>query len=427
MIVKIHEEPAATLAVEIIERLRSEGFTAYLAGGCVRDALLGMHPKDFDVATNATPETVRRLFGKKRTLPIGAAFGVINVLPSHGSDLHPVEVATFRSDAGYSDGRRPDSVSFGDPEADALRRDFTINGLFFDPAREQLIDYVGGQKDLQEGVVRAIGQADERIEEDKLRMLRGVRFAARFNFYLENATAQAIARHAPDVVQTSGERIGQELRRMLSHASAAVAMRFLGELRLAGAIMPACIAKTILQPEIAELLNARPVPRFTVGLAAMIAYACSQEPHATLEDLSQRWKLAGTERRAIRDAIADFRTLIRADQLAWSAVQPILVGRYASETLELAETWEKAFAESTTGDPQRVGSGISFAREHLGWPAERLDPPPLIGGSTLQAMGWKPGPHFREILATVRAAQLDGQITTEQQAKKLAKQIAEQT
>lgn len=426
MNVKITEEPAAALAVQIIDRLVSEGFIAYFAGGCVRDALLGLHPKDFDVATNATPETVRHLFGKKRTLAIGAAFGVINVLPPRGSNLQPVEVATFRSDAGYSDGRRPDSVTFGDAQADALRRDFTINGIFFDPVSGRLIDYVGGQDDLEKGVVRAIGQADERIEEDKLRMLRGVRFAARFGFELETSTAEAIVRHAPDVVLTSGERIGQELRRMLEHSSAAVAMRLLGETGLADAVMPDCLARSVLQREVADLLNAGPTSGFVVGLAAMLEFGCSANPLVTLDDLFERWKLAGAERRAVQDAIAGYQTLIHAEKLPWSVVQPILAGRHATETLELAETWVKVFAEPATDDFAEAVSCVSLARERLRWPRERLDPRPLIDGITLQEMGCKPGPHFRGILAAVRAAQLDGKISTQDQAKTLAGELAAQ-
>ena len=159
-------------AIEVTFALQRAGHTAYWAGGCVRDAILGREPKDYDVATSATPDQVRELFGFKRTLPIGASFGVITVVGPKSAGQ--IEVATFRRDGGYSDGRRPDSVEFTDAQEDAIRRDFTINGMFFDPATQQVIDYVGGQEDIKRRVIRAIGDPDKRIEEDKLRMLRAL-------------------------------------------------------------------------------------------------------------------------------------------------------------------------------------------------------------------------------------------------------------
>ena len=168
-------------ALDVVRRLRGAGFEAYWAGGCVRDQLLGRTPKDYDVATNAMPEQVRQLFGRRRTLAIGAAFGVIAVIGPKPAGT--VEVTTFRRDAAYSDGRHPDSVAFSSPEEDASRRDFTINGLFYDPVEDRVIDYVGGQADLAAGRIRAIGNARDRFAEDKLRMLRAVRFAATFAFH----------------------------------------------------------------------------------------------------------------------------------------------------------------------------------------------------------------------------------------------------
>src|SRR5688572_4921449 len=173
-------------ALEIVEKLRAAGFEALWAGGCVRDELLGLTPKDYDVATSAMPDQIRDVFGRRRTLPIGAAFGVITVLGPRAAGQ--VEVATFRTDAAYSDGRRPDSVTFTDAEHDAQRRDFTINGLFYDPIEGKVVDFVGGQEDLKRGTIRAIGDPRLRIAEDKLRMLRAVRFAATFNFAIDPDT-----------------------------------------------------------------------------------------------------------------------------------------------------------------------------------------------------------------------------------------------
>ena len=187
-------EEQRRFAVEVVRRLRGAGFDAYWAGGCVRDQLLGRTPKDYDVATSATPEQVRELFGHRRTLAIGAAFGVAAVIGPKGSGT--VEVTTFRRDAAYSDGRHPDSVTFSSAQEDAARRDFTINGLFYDPIERRVIDFVGGQEDLAAKRIRAIGYARDRFAEDKLRMLRAVRFTAAFAFTLDTDTWAAIAEMA---------------------------------------------------------------------------------------------------------------------------------------------------------------------------------------------------------------------------------------
>ena len=192
-------------ARRILRRLREAGYTAYYAGGCVRDMLLGKEPKDYDIATVAHPEQVQALF--PRTIPVGAQFGVILVV----EDGEEYEVATFRSDGAYVDGRRPEGVTFGTPEGDAQRRDFTINGLFYDPEESRVIDYVGGEADLRAGVLRTIGNADDRFEEDKLRVLRGVRFAAALGFEMESATWEALCRRAPQIHAVSAERIREEL------------------------------------------------------------------------------------------------------------------------------------------------------------------------------------------------------------------------
>src|SRR5437773_6759644 len=189
-------------AVQVVRRLRDAGHEALWAGGCVRDELLGLVPKDYDVATDARPEQVRRLF--RRTVAVGLSFGVVEVLgPPGEAGLLKVQVATFRSDVSYSDGRHPDEVVFASPQEDALRRDFTINGMFFDPLDNQLIDYVGGQEDLQAKLLRAIGDPTARFAEDKLRLLRAVRFATRFDLTLDPATEHAIRAMADQVTVVS--------------------------------------------------------------------------------------------------------------------------------------------------------------------------------------------------------------------------------
>ncbi|MFM7260951.1 MAG: CCA tRNA nucleotidyltransferase, partial [bacterium] len=217
-------------AIKIARTLVEAGYVAYLAGGCVRDELLGLSPKDFDVATSATPDEVKRLYPKARG--VGEAFGVM--LVRCGGQT--IEVATFREDLEYVDGRRPSGIRFADARADALRRDFTINGIFRDPVTSAIVDFVGGEADLRAGLVRAIGDPHERIREDRLRMLRAVRFTARLGFALDAATAEAIRAHADELGSVSAERVGDELRRMLAHPTRAAAARLLEALGLDRAV-----------------------------------------------------------------------------------------------------------------------------------------------------------------------------------------------
>src|SRR5438132_1232539 len=224
-------------AVEVVRRLKEGGYEALWAGGCVRDELLGLVPKDYDVATNARPEEVRRLFA--RTVAVGMSFGVVEVLGPRVRSQAPlrVQVATFRSDVSYSDGRHPDAVVFSSAREDALRRDFTINGMFFDPIDKRLIDYVGGQEDLQARILRAIGDPATRFTEDKLRMLRAVRIATRFDLTMEADTAAAIRAMAGEIRVVSAERVAEELRKLLVDPRRAWGMRQFVDLGLAGCML----------------------------------------------------------------------------------------------------------------------------------------------------------------------------------------------
>src|SRR5712691_10849232 len=228
-------------AVEVVRRLKDAGYTALWAGDCVRDHLLGKTPKDYDVATNATPEQVRRVFSKRKTLDVGASFGVIIVVgPKRAGD---VEVATFRSDLGYSDGRRPDAVRFSTPEEDAQRRDFTINGMFYDPVEQRVLDFVGGERDLADGIVRAIGDPHDRMREDKLRLLRAVRFTAAFEFQLDPVTKAAVTEMASQIHIVSAERIAAELRRMLTDRHRNSAIELADEVGLLREILPEVVGQ----------------------------------------------------------------------------------------------------------------------------------------------------------------------------------------
>ncbi|MBN2129808.1 MAG: CCA tRNA nucleotidyltransferase, partial [Sedimentisphaerales bacterium] len=219
-------------AIEIVRQLHRRGFEALLAGGCVRDMLLGRCAKDYDVATNARPEEVMRLF--RRTLKVGAKFGVVIVL-TRGRQ---VEVATFRSEAGYEDGRHPGTVEFTSAAEDASRRDFTINGMFYDPLERRVIDYVDGQADLKRRIVRTIGDPQARLGEDYLRMLRAVRFSTQLEFEIESRTYAAIRRHAESIVRISGERIVAELEGILCHPNRAAGASLLSEMGLLAVIFP---------------------------------------------------------------------------------------------------------------------------------------------------------------------------------------------
>jgi len=229
-------EASREFAAEIVARLRAEGHETYWAGGCVRDELLGRIPADYDVATAATPAIVRGVFGRRRTLAVGAAFGVITVLGPKGAGQ--VEVATFRSDQAYTDGRHPAGVTFCSAREDAKRRDFTINGLFLDPVSGEVHDFVGGRADLTAGIVRAIGVPAMRFAEDHLRMLRAVRFTAFFGFVMEAETRTALERMTHLVVTVSPERIAAELRAMVSRPGRQQALELLAATGLAREILP---------------------------------------------------------------------------------------------------------------------------------------------------------------------------------------------
>ncbi|MHC5199475.1 MAG: CCA tRNA nucleotidyltransferase, partial [Planctomycetota bacterium] len=233
-------------AYKVVRRLRKEGYTALFAGGCVRDRLLNRPAKDYDVVTDAVPEQVTACF--RRTLQIGAQFGVVMVL----ADGQQVEVATFRTEGGYQDGRHPTHVEFASATEDASRRDFTVNGMFYDPIEKTVLDFVNGQQDLDKQILRTIGDPDERFGEDYLRMLRAVRFAVKLDFRIEPTTWMAIQAHAPKIISVSAERIAAELEQILSHPNRATGVQLLTDSGLAAAIFDvfkaesAAFGKTVL-------------------------------------------------------------------------------------------------------------------------------------------------------------------------------------
>lgn len=402
--------PESRESHRIITALRDAGFVAYLAGGCVRDALLGRQPKDYDVATNATPDSVRQVFGKSRTLAFGASFGVIGVLPPRSKEqdrraaVEPTEVATFRSDGDYSDGRRPDSVHYGDARHDALRRDFTINGLFYDPQEDQVIDYVGGEADLEKGLLRTIGNPLERFGEDKLRMLRAVRFATTLGFKIDEATLTAINEHSDDIAVVSGERIGAEMRRVMTSEQAASGLHHLIDCGLERVVLPEIDAADV--PRLERLLP-HATPRHFPLILACLALVLDR-PAEGITAISRRWKLSNEESRQANAALKHWPAIAQAKELRWSEVQPTLMDRDAAVALQLATAVVSAEGLDA--------GGIEIARDALAWPPERLDPPMLLTGDDLRDMGVPPGPRYGAILKAIRTAQLDGTIGSREEA-----------
>jgi len=400
-------------ALAIVEQLRAAGYDALWAGGCVRDYLMGLTPKDFDVATSARPEQVRQIFGERRTIAVGEAFGVICVLGPNRAGQ--VEVATFRVDKGYADHRRPTAVEFTTAEADARRRDFTINGLFFDPIEGKVLDYVGGVADLEARVVRAIGDPRARFEEDKLRLLRGVRFAAWFGFELERATREAIVEFAPQIMLVSVERIAAEMKLMLVHPTRAVAVASLFELGLLSEVLPEAGTmrnRPAAWSETLRVLELFERPSFAVALAALLrAFTAPAEAAA----VCRRWKLSNAESRRVEWLIANQEALMDARHAPWSRLQRVLVNRGSEELIQLAEAVRRAKGEGV--------DDLEYCREMHALPPDKLNPAPLITGDDLVAHGVAPGRLFQKLLEATRDAQLDGRITSREQALALVDKI----
>ncbi|MEO1528364.1 MAG: CCA tRNA nucleotidyltransferase [Planctomycetota bacterium] len=393
--------------------LRDHGHIAYFAGGCVRDALLGRSPKDFDVATDAVPDRVREVFGRRKTLAFGASFGVIGVLPPKKADLAtPTEVATFRSDGDYSDGRRPDEVHFGDAENDAQRRDFTVNGLFYDPGDKRIIDYVDGEADLKRGVLRTIGDPARRFDEDKLRMLRAVRFATTLDFSIDADTAASIREHAEEIRVVSAERIGTEMRRVIKSQHAADGLRLLVDLGLEPAVLPG-IANGDLDA-LTRWLAKRDGGEFESSMALVLM--AMDDTNQSTADVSQRWRLSNEETRRIRAATSLWHSIADAEDTAWSTLQPKLIDRDIEFAMRVASA--VVIAEG------RSAKGLDRCRDALAWERQKLDPPPLLTGDVLREHGFQPGPSFRDWLHSVRRRQLDGELESTEQAIEWVREIS---
>jgi poly(A) polymerase len=394
-------------ARQTVQRLRDAGFQALYAGGCVRDQLLGTQPHDYDVATDATPKQVQQLF--RRSIGVGAQFGVIEVLgPEPG--LH-VQVATFRSDGQYSDGRHPDSVKYGSAEEDAQRRDFTINGLFFDPIDNKVIDYVGGQADLQKQVVRAIGDPRQRIAEDKLRMLRAVRFVSRLGFTLEEGTAEAIRELHAELRQVSAERITDELKKMLTHPQRVQAMSLLRDLRL--------LAVLFQESERFRFMLVAALPgmvSFPLAWAAFLvdcqrdsSTGCTFTKHDLQLNFGREFRLSQEEIQHVQYLVLNLDDMHSAHTLEWAKVKPLLAHRHRDDLVTLLEADCQAYGKPATG--------LDYARERLTvWSQEDLEPRVLVTGDDVANLGIPHGPRFKVLLDAIRREQLNEELHSREQA-----------
>lgn len=410
-------------AEQVVRQLTDAGFTAFWAGGCVRDLLFGREPRDYDVATSARPGQVREVFGKRRTLSVGESFGVIVVLGPKSAGQ--VDVAMFRSDGNYIDGRRPESVVFSSPEEDAQRRDFTINGMFYDPIKKEVMDFVGGEQDLVAGVVRAIGDPHARMEEDKLRMLRAVRFAATFDFELDVATAEAVQSMSDQISVVSVERVAQELRRMLVDRRRGRAVELCNDAGLLLRIIPELEAVvcdrecwTQLHNGLASLVE----PDFALAFGLLLDSAIgATEKAGTIDSrlaevVGRRLKLSNQEIDAAVWLLSHRRAFDNAADLPLSRLKRILANALAPDLIALVRARTLAKGEAV-GD-------VDFCEHYLKTTdRDVLDPSPLISGDDLIKAGFRPGPKFKEVLDRVRDAQLDLQISNAAEALELAAQL----
>ncbi len=418
----------------IVQRLHDAGHIALYAGGCVRDRLMGVEPHDYDIATAARPEQVQALF--RRTVAVGAHFGVIVVLD--GS--YEFQVATFRHDGQYLDGRHPTTVSFSTPEQDAERRDFTINGLFFDPLTDRLIDYVGGQRDLDARVLRAIGNPADRIREDRLRMLRAVRFATTLGFDLDGATWRAVCENARHIHEVSAERIREELMKILLSPRRARGFDLLDESGLLRAILPeiealkGCEQPPQFHPEgdvfkhtriMVDLLPAQ----VSGALVLSVLFHDIGKPGTFTTDPDGRIRFNGhdrlgaamTERVMLRlrfsraeidatvEAVANHMVFKDVQQMRVAKLKRFLARPHMDDELEL----HRVDCTSSHGLLDNY-EFLKAQREEFA--SEPLIPPPLITGRDLIALGMKPSPRFAEILEAVEIRQLENTLTTREEA-----------
>ena len=419
-------------AISIVQRLRAEGYESYLAGGCVRDMLLAKVPQDYDIATSAKPEDVQRIF--PLTVPVGAQFGVVLVM----IDGAPFEVASFRHDGPYLDGRRPSAVRYGTLEDDIQRRDFTINGMVYDPIAARVIDLVGGQDDLRSGLVRAIGDPRASFEEDRLRMIRAVRFAASLKFEIDPPTFAAMQNLASTIAVISWERIGDEVTRILTEGGARRGFELLDRSGVLPIVLPEIVAMkgTAQTPDYHPegdvfthtllLLNHLESPSETLAYGCLLHdvakpvcirqdgdritfYGHTEQGAEMAEAILKRLKRGRAVWERVAYLVRNHLRLVQAPQMRLSTLKRFLREDGIEELLELA----RIDALSSNGDL----SYYQFCQKRRGeLKQDEIRPEPLVRGGDLIALGFKPGPQFKEILRQVEDAQLGGELHGRDQA-----------
>ncbi len=426
------------LAIRIVRRLHDAGYQALFAGGCVRDRLLGTPPHDYDIATDALPAQVQMLFEK--TVPVGAQFGVILVVEQGV----PFQVATFRTDGHYLDHRRPETVSFGGPKEDALRRDFTINGLFENPLENCVLDYVGGREDLRNRTLRCIGNPIERFEEDRLRILRAIRFATTLDFQIHPDTWQALDTHAHTLSEISVERIREELNRIfLSHRRvqgfdlldrSGILKHLLPEIEA----LKGCEQPVEFHPEGDVFVHTRLMlsllpPRVSLPLVLATLFHDIGKPGTARTDETGRIRFNAHEKLSAEMTVRIMKRL-RYANMEIEATETMVRNHMAFKDVQnmRRSTLKRFLARSTFDDELELhrvdclGShGLLDNYEFLltkreEFSNEPLLPPPLLTGADLIALDWKPGPQFKIVLEATHNAQLEGTLSSKEEAVSFA-------
>ena len=425
-----------TDATAIVQTLVQAGYQAVFAGGCVRDRLLGKQPKDYDIATSAKPAQVQKLF--PGSIAVGAHFGVIIVLRAG----HQFEVATFRRDGSYTDGRRPDSVEFTDAEEDARRRDFTVNGLFFDPLKNEVIDYVGGREDLKIGILRAIGDARSRVQEDHLRLLRAVRFATVLGFEIEPETWRAVCELSEDVRGVSAERIREELVKIFLHKNRVRGFDLLVDSGLMKAVLPeilrlqGCEQPPQWHPEGDVFIHTRIMlgllpTEVSLPLVLSVLFHDIAKPDTYAVDETGRIRFNGHDmlgakktddilrRLKFANSVIEPTVVAIANHMMFKDVQKMRVSKIkrfiARPTFEDEMELHRVDCMSSNG----LKDNYDFLRakqDEFGKEEKPLIPEPLVTGRDLIEMGLKPGPRFAELLTAIQNQQLEGTITSREDA-----------
>lgn len=440
-IIRPMQDPAYTLALRVVKDLRRQKFEAYLAGGCVRDRLRDVTPKDYDVATNARPEAVQKLF--PRHVAVGKAFGVIVVIDGDSR----VEVTTFRAEGPYADGRHPDAVTFSDLDTDVRRRDFTINGMMEDPEGGRVIDLVGGREDLRAKRIRTIGDPAERFAEDRLRMLRAVRFACELGFAIDPATADAVRALAPTVTQVSAERIREELKRILLSPERDGGLDLLLRLGLLRAILPEVAAmEGVPQPPeyhpegdvfVHTKLCLRHLARPTWELAlGALLHDVGKPPTMTREDrirfndhdrvgvelgraICDRLKLSNEEKERVLWLVGKHMVFKDVRQMRPSSLKRLLRHPHFGDLLEM----HRADRMASRADL----ANYEFCRAKLKeFTMDDLKPKPLVSGEDLLALGLRPGPLVGELLRQIEEAQLDGKVKSKEEAMAFVRELLDE-